>query len=94
MNGGAAGRRRSPLFEALGLPAAPARTHAFNLPVRVARRHTRCGCCLMPASRPALLQIPAATEAQQTGYNIKRNEFEPEWDFEAETLISELADFL
>ena len=26
-------------------------------------------------------------------YNIKRNEFEPEWDFEAETIISELADF-
>ncbi len=44
-----------------------------------------------PASGPA--QIPAATEAQQTGYNIKRNEFEPEWDFEAETLISELADY-
>ncbi|PSC69078.1 transcriptional adapter ADA2-like isoform X1 [Micractinium conductrix] len=38
-------------------------------------------------------KIPAATEAQQTGYNIKRNEFEPEWDFEAETIIAELADF-
>ncbi|KAL4451456.1 hypothetical protein ABPG75_007118 [Micractinium tetrahymenae] len=35
-------------------------------------------------------KIPAATEAQQTGYNIKRNEFEPEWDAEAETLIAEL----
>ncbi|PRW56050.1 histone acetyltransferase complex component [Chlorella sorokiniana] len=42
---------------------------------------------------PGTAKIPAATEAQQTGYNIKRNEFEPEWDFEAETIISELADF-
>jgi hypothetical protein len=42
---------------------------------------------------PHAPQIPAATEAQQTGYNIKRNEFEPEWDAEAETIISELADF-
>ena len=43
--------------------------------------------CLPP------LQVPAATEAQQTGYNIKRSEFEPEFDHEAETIISELADF-
>ena len=37
--------------------------------------------------------MPAANEAQQTGYNIKRNEFEPEYDAEAETIISELADY-
>jgi hypothetical protein len=38
-------------------------------------------------------QLPAATEAQQTGFNIKRGEFEPEWDAEAEAIIAELADF-
>jgi hypothetical protein len=42
---------------------------------------------------PTCVQVPAATEAQQTGYNIKRSEFEPEFDHEAETIISELADF-
>ena len=42
---------------------------------------------------PTAVQVPAATEAQQTGYNIKRNEFEPEYDYEAETIIAELADF-
>ena len=42
---------------------------------------------------PARVQVPAATEAQQTGYNITRSEFEPEFDHEAETIISELADF-
>ena len=30
------------------------------------------------------------SEAQQTGYHIKRNEFDPEYDHEAESIISEL----
>ena len=36
---------------------------------------------------------PSSPSSLPRSYNIKRNEFEPEWDFEAETIISELADF-
>lgn len=32
----------------------------------------------------------ALAEAQQTGYNLKRNEFEQEYDHEAECIISEM----
>lgn len=34
--------------------------------------------------------IVNAAETVNTGYSIKRNEFDPEWDFEAESIISEL----
>jgi hypothetical protein len=32
----------------------------------------------------------AQTEAQQTGYHLKRNEFDPEYDQEAEEVVAEL----
>ena len=38
-----------------------------------------------PGGAPLML-----SEAQQTGYHIKRNEFDPEYDHEAESIISEL----
>jgi transcriptional adapter 2-alpha len=40
------------------------------------------------SSSPAAKVI--AGETVNTGYNIKRNEFDPEYDYEAETIISEL----
>lgn len=40
-----------------------------------------------PSNR--FLQV-ALSEAQQTGYHIKRNEFEQEFDPEAECIISEM----
>ncbi|KAL4853568.1 Transcriptional adapter ADA2 [Chlorella vulgaris] len=46
-----------------------------------------------PSAPAGGAKILAAAEAQQTGYNIKRNEFEPEWDAEAESIIAELDDF-
>lgn len=51
--------------------------------------------CCRGASRLELLlpPHPPSPSPLPRSYNIKRNEFEPEWDFEAETIISELADF-
>lgn len=40
------------------------------------------------SSSPAAKVV--AGETVNTGYNIKRNEFDPEYDYEAETIISEL----
>lgn len=57
---------------------APVQGHAFH------------GTRSYPSLFSARASQVALAEAQQTGYNLKRNEFEQEYDHEAECIISEM----